>query len=274
MHRGPAANAGRSSRSRVVRQRDRCREAAPREHLTMPPFVLPSYPRQGKVRARTMVRQNDLFGAAARFRWVVLTACALLLPGAGADAQVFFSRETGLLSATFDGTPLREVLAEVSRKTGIAITIDPAVDKKVFIEMRRRPVDEVLMEIVSPLNSMFIYKGDAVREVKIYANSPSDSSEKIVPSLSSPASPVMGASGEPSAGVAVSGGAPSGGAPSGGVPSGGVPAGGGDDASSSADVTATPPQSGSYESLPPKRPPRPRGPEQRRLPESDGSTVQ
>ncbi len=110
------------------------------------------------------------------------TLMALILSAATASsvsAQVSYDKTSGRMSATYQGAPLRDVLAEVSRRTGIAVYIDPAVDKVVFIEKKRRPVDEVLKEIVTPLNSMFIYRGDAVTAVKIYEQTPADAMQRI-----------------------------------------------------------------------------------------------
>ena len=112
----------------------------------------------------------------------ILVAILLLLGAVlSASAQVAYDRKARLLSVTYDGAPLREVLAEISRKTGIAVYIDPTVEKSVFIDRVRGPVDEVLNEIVKPLNNMLIYKGDDVTAVRIYDQSPSDAMQKIEP---------------------------------------------------------------------------------------------
>ena len=112
-----------------------------------------------------------------------ILAAILLLLGAvlPVSAQVAYDRKARLLSATYDGVPLRDVLAEISRRTGITVYIDPTVEKNVYIERTKAPVDEVLNEIVKPLNNMLIYKGNEVVAVRIYDQSPADAMQKIDP---------------------------------------------------------------------------------------------
>ncbi len=112
-------------------------------------------------------------------RTTLLVLILSLAAASPLSAQVVYDKTSGRLSATYHGAPLRDVLAEISRKTGIAVYIDPAVDKVVFIEKKRRPVDEVLQDIVTPLNSMFIYRGDVVTAVKIYEQTPADAMQRI-----------------------------------------------------------------------------------------------
>ncbi len=113
----------------------------------------------------------------------ILVTIVLALSAVPASGQVSYDRKTQLLSVTFDGAPLREVLGEISRKTGITVYIDPSVDKNVFIDRKRSPVDEVLNEIIKPLNSLVIYRGDAVVAVRIYEQSPADAMQKIEPGV-------------------------------------------------------------------------------------------
>ncbi len=109
----------------------------------------------------------------------VLAVMLLVLAAASASGQVVYDRQHGRMSATYHGTPLREVLTEIGKKTGIAVYIDPAVDKSVFIETKNRPVDQVLNEIVAPLNCMLVYRGDAVTEIRIYEQTPADAMQRL-----------------------------------------------------------------------------------------------
>ncbi len=110
---------------------------------------------------------------------IVLTVILLVLASSSAFGEVTYDRQRGSMSATYHGAPLRDVLIEISRKTGIVVYIDPAVDKSVFIQTKNRPVDEVLNEIIAPLNCMLIYRGDAVTAIRIYEQTPADAMQKL-----------------------------------------------------------------------------------------------
>ena len=68
----------------------------------------------------------------------VLLILALVLAAAPASAQVVYDRKARLLPVTYNGAPIREVLGAVSRKTGIIVYIDPAVQKTCLSNGRRR----------------------------------------------------------------------------------------------------------------------------------------
>ena len=133
----------------------------------------------------------------------VLVGLLMAAAAQSAAAQVSYDRKSGRLSATFAGAPLRDVLTEVSARTGVIIYIDPAVDKVVFIERKDLRVDEMLDEIIAPLNRMFIYKGDAVTAVRIYEQSPADAMQKLAAgrAATEPA-PSPGKHGAPAGGTA------------------------------------------------------------------------
>lgn len=117
----------------------------------------------------------------------ILMLLALTLFAVPVSGQVSYDRKRQLLSVSYEGVPLRDVLSEVSRKTGITVYIDPAVQKNVFISRRNAPLDEVLNEIIKPLNNMFIYKGSEIQAVRIYQQSPSEAMQKIEPGKPAPA---------------------------------------------------------------------------------------
>src|SRR5512143_3658110 len=97
-----------------------------------------------------------------RTKTLLIIIALLVLSASSSLAQSVYDRQSGLLSARYQGVPLRQVLSEIGRKTGITFHIDPTVDKVVYIDEKRRPVDEVLNEIIAPLNCMLLYKGDEV----------------------------------------------------------------------------------------------------------------
>ena len=111
---------------------------------------------------------------------IVLAALLLIAVAASsASAQVTYDRKNGRLTAVYQGAPLRDVLSEISSATGIVVYVDPGVDKVVFIDSHKRPVDEVLNDIITPLNCMLQYRGNTVTAVRIYEQMPSDATQRI-----------------------------------------------------------------------------------------------
>lgn len=76
---------------------------------------------------------------------------------------------------------MKELLSEVSAKTGIEVYISPAVDKKVFAEIESEPVEDAIKRMIKPLNNAFVYLGESIEAVKIFEKSEAEATLKITP---------------------------------------------------------------------------------------------
>lgn len=104
-------------------------------------------------------------------------------------SQVTYHSKNRTLSVRSEGRLLSEVLSEISAKTGMDVYIDPAVDRKVFVDIKNQPLEEALKGIIKPLNNVFVYSGKSVKAVKIFKRSEAEATAKISPGspLSKPA---------------------------------------------------------------------------------------
>ena len=94
-------------------------------------------------------------------------------------SQATYDAKRKLLSVKSEGRPLKDLLSEVSAETGIDIYVSPAVDKKVFADIERQPLEDAIRRMVRPLNSAFIYLGESIEAVKVFERSEADATLKI-----------------------------------------------------------------------------------------------
>ncbi len=105
----------------------------------------------------------------AGYRMIGMTVLLLLLLPAAGYSQVAYNQRTDRLTITADGLPLTEILAEVSVKTGIEISITPSADRSVSVDIKARPLEDAIRELIRPFSHLFVYRGNLLKAVKIYA---------------------------------------------------------------------------------------------------------
>lgn len=110
-------------------------------------------------------------------------AILLIIMPVNVFSQTTYDAESKLLSVKSEGSPLNELLSEVSAKTGIEVYISPAVDKKVFAEIESEPVEVAIKRMIKPLNNAFIYEGESIKAVKIFEKSESEATLQIAPGV-------------------------------------------------------------------------------------------
>lgn len=71
---------------------------------------------------------------------------------------VVYQKQRDLLSVNVDGLPLRELLWEVMRQTGLEVRLDPAVDAKATAYFADLSLEEGLQRITGKLNTIKEYK--------------------------------------------------------------------------------------------------------------------
>ncbi len=95
-----------------------------------------------------------------------LTIFLMLLPFFSiAEAEVIYNRNEGRLSVNVVNSPLTEILREVSKKTGVIIKMDSAIDNPVTVEFNDLTLEEGLKEIIRPYSYVMTFR-ENVREGK------------------------------------------------------------------------------------------------------------
>ncbi len=117
-------------------------------------------------------------------KFILVLAILLILLPMTALSQIAYDSKQKLLSVKSEGGLLSALLSEVSAKTGIEVYYNPSFDKKVFVNIKNQPVDEVIKAMIKPLNNAFIYEGKSIKAVKIFQKTESEASTKIKPSMS------------------------------------------------------------------------------------------
>ncbi len=114
-------------------------------------------------------------------RKIYLMAILVVFIPATVMAQVTYDAGNRRLSVSSEGSTLREILLDVSQKTGIDVYMKPALDKEIFIEFKDQPLETAIKRIIRPLNHAFVYHGDFIRTIKIFERSESEATVKVVP---------------------------------------------------------------------------------------------
>ena len=87
-----------------------------------------------------------------------LTIFLLLLPFFSiAEAEVIYNKKEGRLSVNALNSPLTEILREVSKKTGVIIKMDSAIDNPVTVEFNDLTLEEGLKEIIMPYSYVMTF---------------------------------------------------------------------------------------------------------------------
>jgi hypothetical protein len=130
-------------------------------------------------------RKNLAKEAIMRRHYCFIAILLIFMP-VNVFSQATYDAESKLLSVKSEGRPLKELLSEVSAKTGIEVYISPAVDKKVFAEIESQPVEDAIKRMIKPLNNAFVYLGESIEAVKIFEKSEAEATLKITPGVVMP----------------------------------------------------------------------------------------
>jgi hypothetical protein len=104
----------------------------------------------------------------------------LFIPSAG-SSQITYDAGKQVISIHAEERLLSDLLAEISSRTGITVYMDPVLDRKVSLKIKRQPVDVAIKQAVSPLNHAFVYQKKTVRDVWIFEKSQSEATTRIAP---------------------------------------------------------------------------------------------
>ena len=98
-------------------------------------------------------------------------------------SETTYDAKNKLLSVKAEGSHLKELLSEVSAKTGIDVYVSPAIDKKVFADIKDEPVEIAIKRMIKPLNNAIIYEGESIKVVKIFEKSEAEATLQIAPGV-------------------------------------------------------------------------------------------
>jgi len=103
--------------------------------------------------------KHTLIGLAALLGLAVSTAFAADPQPAtpSAPQTVHYDAATDRLSLDVHGLPLTQVLARISRQSGVEILADPAVDHPVTSSLQDQPMDTVLDNLTRGMNAVMIH---------------------------------------------------------------------------------------------------------------------
>lgn len=126
----------------------------------------------------------DLKAAIMRKCFWFIASLLILIP-VDVFCQATYDPKMKLLSIKPEGRLLSEILSEVSAKTGIDIYINPALDKKVFVNIESQPIEKAIKRMIKPLNinNAIIFQGNSIIAVKIFEKSGAEATIKIIPSV-------------------------------------------------------------------------------------------
>lgn len=117
-----------------------------------------------------------------RIFWVIFSSFSLLCPIVASGSQplpsfpmvIRYERASNLLSVKAENVPLSLLISEIATRSGIKISWPIPSEKKVSIQCKRSPLDQVLRLILkqSQLNYGLVYGKDGLRRIVFLESGP------------------------------------------------------------------------------------------------------
>lgn len=86
-----------------------------------------------------------------------------------AYAEVSYNSKGKTLTVNVEGQALSELLNEIKEKTGIKVEIAEGVDGNVYQEFQNLNLENGLKRLLKTKNYSFIYKGNSIKKIKVFA---------------------------------------------------------------------------------------------------------
>lgn len=121
-----------------------------------------------------------IFFFRATFIVAVLMIYTSALAYAGVTA-VHFDQSTNSITYNANNIPLKTLLAQISRKSGISILVDPSVQLPViYSSAQKQSLDKMLLRLTRGLNAVVLYNNEGlITTVKLLPTGQSDSGNLV-----------------------------------------------------------------------------------------------
>ncbi len=101
----------------------------------------------------------------------ILSVLLLLTVVSSASADMLYNKKTGRLIIKGDGEPIKDILTEISSKTGITISSSIPIEGNNYATFENATIDTVLKKLLKPMSYALLYKKGTVIAVVIFERS-------------------------------------------------------------------------------------------------------